>query len=47
MEKTLIIAKEHVRLSMTDQADNATRGTDLATRTDGAVMNGARKLDCI
>jgi hypothetical protein len=35
MEKTLNIAKEHVRPSMTDQADNTTRGADLATRTAG------------
>jgi hypothetical protein len=29
----LIIGKGHAHLSTTDQAGNATRGTDLATRT--------------
>jgi hypothetical protein len=28
-----IIAKEHVRPSMIDQADNTTRGADLAMKT--------------
>jgi hypothetical protein len=33
MEKMLITIKGHARPNMTDKADNATRGADLATRT--------------